>query len=60
MNESIAGPLLTVTFTAIFFYILFLVIRAGVAHGIRRALRSDLLAPQADGAAIVDAIQQQR
>jgi hypothetical protein len=46
VNSTITDPFLGLVFLAIFFYVLFLVIRAGVSAGVRRALREDLLAPE--------------
>ena len=49
MNSTITDPVLGLLLLAVFFYVLFFVIRAGVSAGVRRALREDLLAPERPG-----------
>lgn len=49
MNSAIAGPLISLVFTGIFLYLLFLVIRAGVEAGIRRSLDPRYLSREGGG-----------
>ena len=46
MNTTITDPLLGLFLLALFFYVLFWVVRAAVTAGVRRALRADLLEPE--------------
>ncbi len=49
MNATVFGPLISLVFLIIFLYVLFLVIRAAVEAGVRRALDPRHLAPERSG-----------
>lgn len=46
MSTTITDPFLGLFLLALFFYVLFWVVRAAVTAGVRTALRADLLEPE--------------